>query len=383
MKPVADSGQLALLSNRKDTMAQMFLDRVAATPQREAFRYPAGDQWKSVTWRETDELARRRAAGLIALGVEPEQRVAIASSTRMEWIDCYLAAVLAAAATTTIYPSTMSSDVAFIVADADVQVVFAEDAGQVDKLREHRSETPSLHKVVLIDGTPLESDGDWVISLSALDSLGDAYLAEHAVGGRRAVGADQGGSPLHVDLHLRHHRASEGRAAAALGVDVRGRRGRGDPGAQSGRPAVPVVAVVARVRSGAGRRTVPDRFRDGGRRADRQDCRQCGDRPTDLHGRGAADLREGARADRDDDRVRRWGQGQALRLGVRGRCASLHAAPGRQGAERSCWRRSTPRPIGWCCRRSGLASAGGSGSSCPARPPWTRSWPSGSTPPGC
>ena len=152
MKPVADSGQLALLSNRKDTMAQMFLDRVAATPQREAFRYPAGDQWKSVTWRETDELARRRAAGLIALGVEPEQRVAIASSTRMEWIDCYLAAVLAAAATTTIYPSTMSSDVAFIVADADVQVVFAEDAGQVDKLREHRSETPSLHKVVLIDG---------------------------------------------------------------------------------------------------------------------------------------------------------------------------------------------------------------------------------------
>ena len=179
MKPVADSGQLALLSNRKDTMAQMFLDRVAATPQREAFRYPAGDQWKSVTWRETDELARRRAAGLIALGVEPEQRVAIASSTRMEWIDCYLGALLAAAATTTIYPSTMSADVGFIVADAEVQVVFAEDAGQVDKLREHRSETPSLRKVVLIDGSPLESDGDWVISLSALDSLGESYLADH------------------------------------------------------------------------------------------------------------------------------------------------------------------------------------------------------------
>ena len=81
MKPVADTGQLALLSNRKDTMAQMFLDRVAATPQREAFRYPAGDQWTSVTWQETDVLARRRAAGLIALGVEPEQRVAIATST--------------------------------------------------------------------------------------------------------------------------------------------------------------------------------------------------------------------------------------------------------------------------------------------------------------
>jgi long-chain acyl-CoA synthetase len=179
MTPVADSGQLALLSNRKDTMAQMFLERVETTPAREAFRFPRGEQWKSVTWRETEELTRRRAAGLIALGVEPEQRVGIASSTRIEWIESYLAAVLAAAATTTIYPSTMSSDVAFIVADADVQIVFAEDAGQVDKLREYRSETPSLRKVVLIDGTPLDSDGDWVISLGDLDVLGDEYLAEH------------------------------------------------------------------------------------------------------------------------------------------------------------------------------------------------------------
>jgi len=135
MTPVADAGQLALLSNRKDHMAQMFLDRVAATPQREAFRYPSGEHWKSVTWQEMDELARRRAAGLVAIGVEPEQRVAVAASTRLEWVQCYLGAVLAAAATTTIYPTTMASEVAYIVADADVHVVFAEDAVQVAKLR--------------------------------------------------------------------------------------------------------------------------------------------------------------------------------------------------------------------------------------------------------
>ncbi|GAB2662492.1 AMP-dependent synthetase/ligase [Kribbella swartbergensis] len=179
MKPVADEGQLALLSNRKENMAAMFLDRVAATPSREAFRYPSGDQWKSVSWRDLDELARRRAAGLIALGVQPEQRVAIASSTRMEWVECYLAAVLAAAATTTIYPTTIATDVAFIVADADVQVVFAEDASQLDKLREHRSETPSLQKVVLIDGEPPADDASWVLSLSALDELGASYLKDN------------------------------------------------------------------------------------------------------------------------------------------------------------------------------------------------------------
>jgi long-chain acyl-CoA synthetase len=172
MKPVADGPQLALLSSRKEHLAQMFLDRVAAQPNREAFRYPAGDDWASVTWQQTEELVRRRAAGLIALGVQPEQRVGIAASTRLEWVQSYLAAILAAAATTTIYPTTMAADVAYIVADAEVQIVFAEDAGQVDKLREHKSELPSLHKVVLLDGSPDERDGDWVITLSALDALG-------------------------------------------------------------------------------------------------------------------------------------------------------------------------------------------------------------------
>ncbi|TCM43502.1 long-chain fatty acid--CoA ligase [Kribbella sp. VKM Ac-2568] len=179
MKPVADGPQLALLSNRKEHLAQMFLDRVAATPNREAFRYPAGSEWKSVTWQQTEELVRRRAAGLIALGVEPEQRVGVAASTRLDWVQCYLSAVLAAAATTTIYPTTMAADVSYIVADAEVQVVFAEDASQVDKLRQHKSDTPSLHKVVLIDGEPEERDGDWVISLATLDELGAKHLDEN------------------------------------------------------------------------------------------------------------------------------------------------------------------------------------------------------------
>ncbi|WP_328321434.1 long-chain fatty acid--CoA ligase [Kribbella sp. NBC_00382] len=177
MKPVADGPQLALLSNRKEHLAQMFLDRVAATPDREAFRAPTGDGgWRSVSWQETEVLVRRRAAGLVALGVEPEQRVGIAASTRLEWVQCYLASILAAAATTTIYPTTMAADVSYIVADAEVQVVFAEDASQVDKLRAHKSDTPSLHKIVLLDGEPDERDGDWVITLAALDALGAKQL---------------------------------------------------------------------------------------------------------------------------------------------------------------------------------------------------------------
>jgi len=176
---VADGGHLAVLTARKPHIAQLLLDRVAATPDREAYRHPVGSEWKSMTWREVGTEVRRRAAGLVALGVEPEQRIAIASNTRVDWVLCYLAIVEAAAATTTIYPTTMATDVAFIVADAEVRVVFAEDASQVDKLRAHRSEIPSVSKVILIDGTPDDKDGDWVITLADLDKLGDDHLASN------------------------------------------------------------------------------------------------------------------------------------------------------------------------------------------------------------
>src|SRR6185437_3929371 len=100
------------------SLAALFLQRVEKSPDKEAFRYLDGGKWVSVSWREAAERVQSLAAGLLALGVEPEQRVGIASSTRYEWILADLAVMCAGAATTTIYPSTIASEVAYIVADS-------------------------------------------------------------------------------------------------------------------------------------------------------------------------------------------------------------------------------------------------------------------------
>jgi long-chain acyl-CoA synthetase len=169
--------QLSIVENRPPSVAAMFFDRVAATGSHEAYRYPDENEvWQSLSWAETGDKVTRLAAGLVALGIESEQRVAIASNTRLEWILADLAINAAGAATTTVYPTTMADDVAYILADSDSQVVFAEDDEQVAKLRAKHSELPSIHKVVVFDGT---TDGDWVINLADLDSLGEKYLAEH------------------------------------------------------------------------------------------------------------------------------------------------------------------------------------------------------------
>jgi long-chain acyl-CoA synthetase len=157
-------------------VALQFLDRVDRSPRSEAFRYPVGDRWESVTWAEAGEQVSRLAAGLLALGLEPEQRVGIAAGTRYEWILADLAVMCAAGATTTVYPSTNAEDTAYIIGDSECRIVFAEDDEQIAKLRDHRSELPHLAKIVTFDGT---IDGDWVIGLEDLGSLGDTYLAEN------------------------------------------------------------------------------------------------------------------------------------------------------------------------------------------------------------
>ncbi|MFD5809808.1 AMP-dependent synthetase/ligase [Rhodococcus aetherivorans] len=163
------------LDNRAPSVARLFVDRVAATPEAEAFRYPKGDGWESVTWRQVGERVDTLAAGLIALGVQPQDPVAVASSTRYEWVLADFAVMCAGAATTTIYPTTNAPDVAFIVANSGSGVVIAEDRTQVDKLVAHRADLPKVRTVVVIDG---EGDGDWVISLADLEDRGRKLLAE-------------------------------------------------------------------------------------------------------------------------------------------------------------------------------------------------------------
>ena len=157
-------------------MASLFYDRVAQTPDREAYRFPSGDRWESITWRQTGEAVRRLAAGLLALGVGPEDPVAIASATRVEWVLADLAITCAGAATTTVYPTTGADDVGYILSDSGSVVVFAEDETQVAKLRTQRDQLPTLLRVVVFDG---RSDGDWVMGLEDLRELGDHYLAAH------------------------------------------------------------------------------------------------------------------------------------------------------------------------------------------------------------
>lgn len=169
----------------------LLVARVEQTPDVTAFRFRVGDGWAELTWAQSQDRARAIAAGLIGLGVAEETRVAILSGTRVEWILADLGILAAGGATTTIYPSNTAAECAYVISDSATAVVIAENDAQVAKLREVRAEIPSVHHVVVIDGT---GDDEWVLTLADLEEQGAkraefepaAYTARVAsIGGER------------------------------------------------------------------------------------------------------------------------------------------------------------------------------------------------------
>ncbi len=162
------------------SVGRMFFSRVEADPAREAFRAPtASGGWESWSWGRSSERVVELAAGLLALGLQPEDRVAIAMATRLEWIFADLAVMCAGGATTTVYPSTNAEDVGFIIGDSGSRFVVAEDAVQLAKLVDQREVMPAVEKVVLLDTAKVDlatRTDEWVITFEDLAGRGRTLL---------------------------------------------------------------------------------------------------------------------------------------------------------------------------------------------------------------
>ncbi|GLY01926.1 MULTISPECIES: long-chain fatty acid--CoA ligase [Actinoplanes] len=159
------------------SIPDMLFQRVAKTPDSRAFAAPnaddSGPAW--LTWRQVGERAKAIAAGLHGLGVGIEDRVAILSNTRLEWVLVDLGINVAGAAATTVYPTTEPEDTAFIVADSGSRVLIAENPRQALKIS--GTET-SVTTVVLIDGPADAGATPPQITLAELEERGATALRD-------------------------------------------------------------------------------------------------------------------------------------------------------------------------------------------------------------
>ena len=159
------------------SVAEMFHHRVRSTPDGEGYIHKKDGEWKTMLWRQVGIRARNIACGLHSFNLKSEERVAIQSGTRVEWILADMGILCAGGACTTIYPSSTPEEVAYIIGDSDSCMIIAENDKQVTKIQSIRERLPKVRCVIVMDGTA-SADG-WVLTLEDLERRGAEWDREH------------------------------------------------------------------------------------------------------------------------------------------------------------------------------------------------------------
>jgi long-chain acyl-CoA synthetase len=132
-----------------------------------AVRYKEGEQWVGKTYEEVRDLVRPLAFGLVTLGVEKGDRVAILGNTRPEWTYFDFAALSVGATVVPIYQTNSPEECRYVLENSDSKVVVVEDAEQLEKVRQVRDRLPQLEQIVLMTG-----NADDAISMEELAAKG-------------------------------------------------------------------------------------------------------------------------------------------------------------------------------------------------------------------
>jgi len=151
-----------------ETLAQMV---VAATANHDgpALRFKtAAGEWDEFSYQELGDSVKRVAKGLIALGIERGDRVAIFSDTRAEWTLCDFGALCAGAVVAPIYQTSSAEEARHVLSDSGAKLVFCENAEMVEKVEDIREDCPDLQRIVSIEG-----DAEGTMTLDGLTERGE------------------------------------------------------------------------------------------------------------------------------------------------------------------------------------------------------------------
>lgn len=133
-------------------------NRAKRDPDGAMIEYKTEDgTWQPYSAQVFRDIVIDLAKGLIGLGVNKGDSVAIVSRTRWEWTALDMAIMSIGALTVPVYETNSASQVSWIFNDSKVTLAIAEDDGQRDKIESVRSEVPTLRNVFVIEAGGLNA----------------------------------------------------------------------------------------------------------------------------------------------------------------------------------------------------------------------------------
>lgn len=174
------------------TFPRLMLQHAQQRPQDPAIREKEYGIWQTWTWAEVAADVRALACGLAALGLTQGQNLALVSGNRPYAYMSFIAAQCLRAVPVPMYQDAVAAEMAYVVADGQAKIAFAEDQEQVDKLLEIRETYPQLQHIIYDDPRGMRGyDQPGLLSVEQLLELGRQWDQQHPGVFEQAVAAGQ------------------------------------------------------------------------------------------------------------------------------------------------------------------------------------------------
>jgi len=151
------------------------------TPDRVCMREKDLGIWQEVTCAGYWDTVQTVGHALLALGVQPGDRVAIHSENRREWLYADVAIVAVRAMTVGLYPTNPPPEVGYLLSHSGTKILVAEDQEQVDKALAVLDDCPNLERIVYLEprGIRHRYENPKLLSWEELLAMGAEHRAAH------------------------------------------------------------------------------------------------------------------------------------------------------------------------------------------------------------
>ena len=135
-----------------------------------------GGAWQTITWEQTRQQASELAAGLIDLGLEPGDRVALMLPNRVEHVLADFAVMHAGGVPVTFYATLAPDQVRYVAADCGATIAVLDGPAELARWQPVLSELPGVKKVIVRDAAACPP-GDQYLTWADLLEQGRERLA--------------------------------------------------------------------------------------------------------------------------------------------------------------------------------------------------------------
>ena len=156
------------------TISQMFDYATTQNLTKVLYYYKKGENWVGLTGLDIRNTVIDLAFGLRAIGVESGQNVAILSNNSPRWAMSDYGVICSGAATVSIYPTLIPSQIEYILNDSESTLIFLENQEQYEKIKSIWSNCPKLKNIIILDDSDT-ADAENVYTFNSFLEKGSAF----------------------------------------------------------------------------------------------------------------------------------------------------------------------------------------------------------------